>query len=73
MKGTLNWFNVNKNFDKNYGYITDEDGNVIFANETGIKNDRTYTGFNEGDQVEFETQEGRKGVHATDVTLCDGE
>lgn len=69
MKGTVKWFNVNKN----YGYITDEDGNDIFVHVTGIKNGRTYTGFNEGDQVEFETQEGRKGVHATDVTLCDGE
>lgn len=65
MKGKVKWFNVKKRF----GYITDENGNDTFVHVSGIKEGRTWTGFEEGDEVEFDTKEGKKGIHATDVVL----
>ncbi len=65
MKGTVKWFNV----AKKYGYITDENGNDIFVHVSGIENGRTYLGFNEGDEVEFDVVEGRKGPQAAGVAL----
>lgn len=67
MKGTIKWFNTNKKF----GFITDENGNDIFVHVSGIENGRTYIGFNEGDEVEFDVTEGRKGLQAVEVALID--
>lgn len=67
MKGTIKWFNTNKKF----GFITDENGNDIFVHVSGIEKGRTYIGFNEGDEVEFDVTEGRKGLQAVEVALID--
>lgn len=62
MKGTVKFFNESKG----YGFITnDETGEDIFVHVTGL-NEETL---NEGDNVEYEIGEGRKGPVATDVTL----
>lgn len=65
MKGTVKWFNLNKRF----GYITGEDGNDIFVHTSGIDKGRTFVGLCEGDEVEFDITEGRKGSQAAKVTL----
>jgi CspA family cold shock protein len=64
-KGTVKWFNG----EKGYGFITPEEGADLFVHYSEIQG----TGFrslNEGDKVEFEVTEGRKGQQASAVTLA---
>jgi len=62
-RGTVKWFDGEKGF----GFITPEDGSkdlfVHFSNITGAG----YRSLEEGQQVQFEVGEGRKGPEATDV------
>ena len=63
-KGTVKWFNG----EKGYGFISREDGDDLFVHYTQIQG----TGFrylNEGDHVEFEITQGKKGLQASNVTL----
>ncbi len=58
-KGTVKFFNR----AKGYGFITeDETGKEHFVHVSGLI-DR----INKGDKVEFELQEGEKGVNAVSV------
>ncbi|HHF52312.1 MAG TPA: cold-shock protein [Candidatus Aminicenantes bacterium] len=58
MKGTVKWFNATKGF----GFIQKEDGNDLFVHKNDVN------GFiDEGDAVEFEVGEGRKGPCAVNV------
>ena len=58
-KGTVKFFNSEKGF----GFIVPEDGSEeLFVHHTGLIDD-----INEGDQVEYEVGEGRKGPNAIDV------
>ena len=58
MKGTVKWFNATKGF----GFIQKEDGNDLFVHKNDVN------GFiDEGDTVEFEVGEGRKGPCAINV------
>ncbi|MGM0634726.1 MAG: cold-shock protein [Bacteroidota bacterium] len=62
MEGTVKFFNESKG----YGFITNEDtGQDIFVHVTGL-NGETIA---EGDRVEYNEQEGRKGMNATDVRV----
>ncbi len=64
MRGTVKWFNA----EKGYGFITKEDGSGdVFVHYTAIQGDGFRT-LNEGDVVEFEIGEGRKGPQAQNVT-----
>lgn len=61
--GTVKWFTD----QKGYGFITpDEGGEDVFVHHSNIEGEgfRTLT---EGQKVEFETGEGRKGPEARGV------
>ena len=64
-KGTVKWFNSEKGF----GFIKQNDSDTdVFVHHTAIKMDG-YRKLEEGDVVEFEIVEGRKGPQASDVTV----
>lgn len=58
-KGTVKFFNESKGF----GFIIDEESNKeYFVHISG-----TIDEIREGDNVEFELKEGKKGLNAVDV------
>ena len=62
MTGTVKFFNESKG----YGFITnDETGKDIFVHVTAIEGDS----LNEGAKVEYEEEEGRKGIVAVNVSV----
>lgn len=63
-RGTVKWFNS----DKGYGFITQESGGDLFVHYSEIQS-RGYRSLNEGDVVEFEVTEGKKGKQASAVTV----
>ena len=65
-KGTVKWFNASKGF----GFITpDDNGDDLFVHHSEIKTDG-YASLDEGQAVEFEVGEGKKGPCATSVVPC---
>jgi len=61
--GTVKWFNDNKG----YGFISPDDGGQdLFIHHSNILADGFKT-LAEGQKVEFEAGEGRKGPEATQV------
>lgn len=61
--GTVKWFNA----AKGYGFITPSDGgDDVFAHYSAIEMDG-YKTLKEGQQVEYEVQEGPKGLQATHI------
>ena len=59
-KGTVKFFNETKGF----GFIKDEESDKeYFVHVTGLNGD-----INEGDAVEFDLKEGKKGLNAVNVT-----
>jgi cold shock protein len=62
IKGTVKWFSA----EKGYGFITPEEGPDVFVHYSSIQGSG-YRGLDEGEQVEFEITEGRKGKQASDV------
>ncbi|HEV2021591.1 MAG TPA: cold-shock protein [Terriglobales bacterium] len=62
-KGTVKWFNATKG----YGFIQRESGGDVFVHFSAIQADG-YRTLNEGDAVEFEVQQGPKGLQAANVT-----
>ncbi len=61
-KGTVKWFNATKG----YGFIQREAGGDVFVHFSAIQADG-YRSLNEGDAVEFEVQQGPKGLQAANV------
>jgi CspA family cold shock protein len=62
-RGTVKWFSDSKG----YGFITPEDGGPdVFVHFSGIEGAGFKT-LAEGDVVEFETEQGPKGVRAVNV------
>jgi len=61
--GTVKWFNATKG----YGFITRAGGDDIFVHYSAIEADG-YKALNEGQQVEFTTIQGPKGLAASNVT-----
>jgi CspA family cold shock protein len=59
-KGTVKFFNEAKGF----GFITGEDQQDIFVHATGLNQD-----IRENDQVTYETEQGRNGLNAVNVTV----
>ena len=59
--GTVKFFNTEKGF----GFIKHDDSNKeTFVHVSGLIND-----IKEGDRVEFDLQEGKKGMNAVNVKL----
>ena len=60
-KGIVKFFNSSKGF----GFIQPEDGGAdLFVHVSGLIDD-----INENDSVEYEVEEGRKGLNAVNVKL----
>ena len=62
--GTVKWFNS----DKGYGFIARDDGGDLFVHYSEIVGSG-YRTLNEGDRVEFEVVQGKKGPQASKVTV----
>ncbi len=61
--GIVKWFNSSKG----YGFIAPEDGSDdLFVHYSEIKSDG-YASLDEGQKVDFEVGEGKKGPCATNV------
>ena len=63
--GTVKWFNGTKG----YGFIKRSNGEDVFVHYNAIVGQGFRT-LNEGDQVQFEVQQGPKGLQATKVSLA---
>ena len=62
--GVVKWFNSSKG----YGFIQQENGPDVFVHHSGI-NGAGFKTLNEGDQVTFDVEQGRKGPAAVNVTV----
>jgi CspA family cold shock protein len=62
--GVVKWFNSEKGF----GFITQEGGPDLFVHYSEIQANG-YRSLNEGDKVEFDITDGKKGKQASAVTL----
>jgi CspA family cold shock protein len=60
--GTVKWFNAEKGF----GFISQADGPDVFVHHSAILMSG-YRSLEEGQAVEFEVQEGQKGLQAANV------
>jgi len=60
--GTVKWFNA----EKGYGFISQAEGADVFVHFSAIQMNG-YRSLEEGQQVEFEVQEGPKGLQAASV------
>lgn len=61
-QGTVKFFNAEKGF----GFISQEDGDDMFVHYSNI-DVAGYKSLDEGQKVEFEVGEGRKGPEALNV------
>jgi cold shock protein len=62
--GTVKWFNASKG----YGFIERESGPDVFVHFTAIQIDG-YRSLQEGQRVEFNVEQGPKGLQAANVVL----
>jgi CspA family cold shock protein len=60
--GTVKWFNNEKGF----GFISQPAGEDVFVHHTAIQG-QGYHSLEEGQQVEFDVQQGPKGLQAANV------
>jgi cold shock protein len=63
-QGVVKWFDSKKG----YGFIEQENGTDVFVHHTGI-NGSGFKSLEEGDQVTFDVEEGKKGPAAVNVTV----
>ena len=59
-KGTVKFFNDAKGF----GFIKGENGQEVFVHVTGLTDE-----IRENDEVMYETENGKKGLNAVNVTV----
>jgi len=62
MKGKVKWFDAGRG----YGFITRADGPDVFVHHSAIQTEG-YKELQEGEEVEFEIEQGAKGPHAVRV------
>ena len=61
--GTVKWFNA----DKGFGFIAPDDGSEdVFAHFSAIQSSG-YRSLDENQKVEFEVEQGQKGLQATKI------
>ena len=60
--GTVKWFNA----DKGYGFISPESGADVFVHFSAIQTGG-YRSLEEGQKVEFDVEQGQRGLQATNV------
>jgi CspA family cold shock protein len=60
MKGTIKWYNARKG----YGFILGEDGKDIFVHRSAVPAEMRL---NEGDKVEYETEDSDRGPKAVNI------
>ncbi len=63
-KGTVKWFNN----AKGYGFIKRETGEDLFVHFKSISGDG-YKSLKEGDTVQFDVEQGAKGLQAVNVRV----
>lgn len=61
-KGTVKWFSD----DKGYGFIEQEDGEDVFVHYSEVQSEG-FKSLSEGQEVEFDIEEGEKGPKASNV------
>ncbi|MGC1422722.1 MAG: cold-shock protein [Terracidiphilus sp.] len=66
-QGVVKWFNG----AKGYGFIQRSSGEDVFVHFSAIQ-ENGYKTLNEGDPVEFECQQGPKGLSAANVSRVVG-
>ena len=64
--GTIKWFDAKKGF----GFINMDDGEDVFVHYSAIQGDG-YRVLEDGQKVEFEVTQGRKGLEAANLTLAE--
>jgi CspA family cold shock protein len=62
--GTVKWFNG----AKGYGFIAREEGEDVFVHYSAIQGDG-FRNLDEGPRVEFDVEQGRKGLQAINVSV----
>ena len=63
--GVVKWFNA----DKGFGFISPEDGSAdVFAHFSAI-NSGGFRSLEENQRVQFEVQQGPKGLQAATITV----
>jgi CspA family cold shock protein len=62
--GTVKWFNGSKG----YGFIEREEGADVFVHFSAIQGSG-FRNLEEGQNVEFDVEQGQKGLQATNVTV----
>ena len=62
--GTVKWFNG----AKGYGFIAREGADDVFVHYSAIQGEG-FRNLEEGQSVEFNVEQGRKGLQATNVTV----
>jgi cold shock protein len=60
--GTVKWFNA----EKGYGFISPESGEDVFVHFSAIQTGG-YRSLEEGQKVEFDIEQGQRGLQATNV------
>ena len=60
MNGKIKWYNARKGF----GFVESEEGKDIFIHRSAVP---AGVFLNEGDKIEFETEETDKGVKAINI------
>ncbi len=64
VQGTVKWFNASKG----YGFIARDGGDDVFVHYSAVQGDGFRT-LEEGQRVEYNVENGPKGLQASNVTV----